>query len=115
MSNCSLFLKKGKYPLLNFIKSSIKSWPGGPAKRIVCYHTNWGKYRPGNKKFEPENIDPKLCTHIIYSFANLTNYEISATDGNDESIGTMRGLYERTIDLKKKNPILKISLAIGGK
>lgn len=86
-----------------------------PAKRIVCYHTNWAQYRPGNKIFMPENIDPKLCTHIIYSFAKMTNYEISGYEWNDESSGTVRGLYERTIDLKKKNPVLKISLAIGGK
>ena len=83
-------------------------------KRIVCYHTNWAQYRPGDKKFMPENIDPFLCTHIIYSFAKFTNYELAGYEWNDESTEWSKGLYERTIDLKKKNPSLKVSLAVGG-
>lgn len=31
--------------------------------------TNWSGYRTGDGKYEPENIDPKLCTNIIYAFA----------------------------------------------
>lgn len=37
-------------------------------------------------KFFPENIDPKLCTHIIFSFAKINNdSELEAFEWNDES------------------------------
>lgn len=39
--------------------------------KVVCYFHSWSHYRGDKGKFSPENADPKLCTHIIYSFANL--------------------------------------------
>ena len=39
--------------------------------KVVCYWGTWSNYRPNAGKFTPENINPKLCTHIIYSFAGL--------------------------------------------
>ena len=54
-------------------------------KRVVCYHTNWSQYRPEGGKFFPENIDPHLCTHVIYSFAKLVNNQLSPYEWNDES------------------------------
>ena len=83
-------------------------------KRLICYHTNWSQYRPGTQKFFPDNIDPSLCTHIIYSFAKMTNYELAAYEWNDENMDWSKGLYQKTIDLKLKNPNLKVLLAIGG-
>ena len=38
---------------------------------VVCYFTNWATYRQGIGKFDPEDIDEKLCTHIVYGFAVL--------------------------------------------
>lgn len=42
--------------------------------KIVCYFTNWAWYRRGIGKYVPEDIDPDLCTHIVYGFAVL-DYE----------------------------------------
>ena len=39
--------------------------------KVVCYFTNWAWYRPGAGKYRAEDIDPTLCTHIIYGFAVL--------------------------------------------
>lgn len=42
-------------------------------KRVVCYYANWSAYRPGQAKFLPQNINPYLCTHLIYAFGGFTN------------------------------------------
>lgn len=40
--------------------------------RVVCYYTNWSVYRPGTAKYNPQNINPYLCTHLIYAFGGFT-------------------------------------------
>ena len=63
-------------------------------KRVVCYYTNWAQYRGEGAKFYPENIDPHLCTHIIYSFAKLdSNGNLAAYEWNDESVPWSKGFF----------------------
>ena len=76
----------------------------------VCYHTNWSQYRPGIGRFNPENIDPFLCTHLVYAFAKIdrqTN-KLAMFEWNDDI------WYPKFNALKKANPGLKTSLAVGG-
>ncbi|XP_001641806.3 acidic mammalian chitinase [Nematostella vectensis] len=76
----------------------------------VCYFTNWAQYRPDPVKFLPKDIDPLLCTHIVYAFAKIdpaTN-KIGTYEWNDDR------LYKEINDLKLKNPSLKTLLAVGG-
>ncbi|KAL3199531.1 hypothetical protein MRX96_013854 [Rhipicephalus microplus] len=87
---------------------------GNTGKKIVCYFTNWAQYRQGDGKFLPEDIDPTLCTHIIYAFGWMKKHKLSSFDANDDTKNGKKGLYERVIDLKKKNPNLKVLLAVGG-
>ncbi|WAQ95300.1 CHIA-like protein [Mya arenaria] len=84
------------------------------ALRRVCYHTNWSQYRNGPAKFYPENIDPTLCTHIIYSFAKLNGNKLAPFEWNDESTPWMKGMYERFGAIKQQNPSVKVLLAVGG-
>ena len=55
----------------------------GYAKRVICYYTNWGELRPGEGRFSVQDIDPNLCTHIIYSFAKVQGNGLAITEGTD--------------------------------
>lgn len=74
---------------------------------ITCV---FSQYRKGSAKFLPENIDPFLCTHIIYAFAYIDEIElkIKTIEANDLE------MYKRVNRLKMINPKLKTMLAIGG-
>ena len=39
----------------------------------VCYYTSWAQYRPGAGRFLPENVDPFLCTHVVFAFAVIND------------------------------------------
>ncbi|XP_033739243.1 LOW QUALITY PROTEIN: uncharacterized protein LOC117326594 [Pecten maximus] len=74
----------------------------------VCYFTNWAQYRGSPMTFTPDNIDPFLCTHIIYAFSQLNGNNMTTVEWNDLS------MYSRIVDMKTLNPSLKVVLAVGG-
>ncbi|XP_034552058.1 chitotriosidase-1-like [Notolabrus celidotus] len=77
--------------------------------RLLCYFTNWSQYRPGNGKFMPSNVDPNMCTHLIYAFAGINEvHELVTIEWNDDV------LYQSFNGLKQSNPNLKTLLAVGG-
>lgn len=80
----------------------------------VCYYTNWAQYRPREMKFYPENIDPSLCTHLVYAFAKLNGNKLMAYEWNDDSTDWSTGMYERFNNIKTENPEIKTLLAVGG-
>ena len=64
--------------------------------KVVCYFTNWAWYRPEAGKYQPQDIEADLCTHIVYGFAVLDpeTLTVKAHDtwadfdnGNKEEIG----------------------------
>ncbi|CAG0912515.1 unnamed protein product [Notodromas monacha] len=84
-------------------------------KVFVCYFGSWAKYRPGLGKFDVENIDPYLCTHIIYGFAGLKENQIAALDPYNDLVEEWGlGAFKKFVNLKKYNPKLKALIAIGG-
>ncbi|XP_053310229.1 acidic mammalian chitinase-like [Spea bombifrons] len=80
----------------------------GSAYKLVCYFTNWSQYRPEPAKYMPGNIDPQLCTHLIYAFATMNDHKIAPYEWNDDV------LYQQYNALKKQNSKLVTLLAIGG-
>ncbi|KAF7667447.1 hypothetical protein LDENG_00060360 [Lucifuga dentata] len=77
--------------------------------KLVCYFTNWSQYRPGNGRYVPANVDPNLCTHLIYAFSVINSFnELTTYEWNDEV------LYQSFNGLKSRNPTLKTLLAVGG-
>uniref|UniRef100_A0A8B9ZJU0 GH18 domain-containing protein n=1 Tax=Anas platyrhynchos TaxID=8839 RepID=A0A8B9ZJU0_ANAPL len=51
---------------------TLKVYHVGTAYVLSCYFTNWAQYRPGLGSFMPDNIDPCLCTHLLYAFAGIS-------------------------------------------
>ena len=62
----------------------------------------------------PENIDATLCTHIIYAFAKVVDDHLEPYEWNDQDTAWSKGLYSKVIDLKAKNPTLKVLIGVGG-
>uniref|UniRef100_A0A0K8T485 Chitotriosidase-1 n=2 Tax=Lygus hesperus TaxID=30085 RepID=A0A0K8T485_LYGHE len=89
----------------------VKRESGGE-KRIVCYYTNWSVYRPGTAKFNPQNINPYLCTHLIYAFGGLDRE--NGLRPYDKYQDIEQGGYAKFTGLKTYNKALKTMLAIGG-
>ncbi|XP_022247738.1 chitotriosidase-1-like [Limulus polyphemus] len=80
--------------------------------KIVCYYSNWAVYRSGLAEFTPRNINPFLCTHLIYAFAALDkDYEIRPYDPYND---IEQGNYKKFVGLKSYNPELKTMIAVGG-
>lgn len=69
-----------------------EAWPtphlpsAGAASTLACYYSSWSQYRQGAGSCFPDAIDPFLCTHIIYSFANISNNEIDTWEWNDVTL-----------------------------
>ncbi|KAG8290859.1 Belongs to the glycosyl hydrolase 18 [Homalodisca vitripennis] len=76
--------------------------------KVVCYFTQWSKWRQGDGKYTPDNIDPHLCTHIIFAFAKIENYNLVPFESSDLQV------YKQLTRFKKINPNLKILIAVGG-
>ncbi|KAL1772220.1 putative chitinase 3 [Sigmodon hispidus] len=79
----------------------------GSAYQLMCYYTRWAKNRPDLGSFRPGDIDPFLCTHVIYAFASMKNNEVTTISNEDLKE------YEDINNLKTKN-MLKTLLAVGG-
>ncbi|KAF5292852.1 hypothetical protein FQR65_LT11104 [Abscondita terminalis] len=84
----------------------------GMEPRVVCYYTNWSVYRPGTAKFNPQNINPYLCTHLVYAFGGFTKENNFKPFDKYQDIE--KGGYAKFTGLKTYNKNLKTMLAIGG-
>jgi chitinase len=90
------------------------SGDSGNAK-VVCYYASWSARRPGLGRFSPEDVNPTMCTHLVYAFGSLKDNRLSlADDESEESSDLDVNVYSRLQSLRDKNPELKIILAIGG-
>jgi len=64
-----------------------------PSFKVVCYYGAWAHYRPQPMAFDPEDIDAKACTHLIYSFAGLDNGTSSTIVSLDNELDVVQGNY----------------------
>jgi GH18 family chitinase len=49
---------------------------------VVCYVAEWAHRRQGLGKFTVDDIDPTLCTHLVFAFAvlNMTSNAIESAE-----------------------------------
>lgn len=82
-------------------------------KKVVCYYPNWAYYRRGQGKFLIEDIDVHMCTHVVYSFVVLNTNKFTLRIF-DQWLDIDLKNYDKFVAMKKKNPKLKVLMALGG-
>ncbi len=80
-------------------------------KKVVCYFTNWAWYRQERGKYTPDDIDPALCTHVMYGFAVL-DHNTLLMKPHDTWADLDNKFYEKVTALKAKG--IKVLIALGG-
>ncbi len=102
--------KKTKEKHLDTKKSNLNDYKETLRYKKVCYFTNWSQYRSSAGRFLPENVDPFLCSHLVFAFAYIdeTTLTLTTVEKNDEE------MYKRINNLKTINPKLKTLLGVGG-
>jgi chitinase len=78
-------------------------------QRVVGYYEGWALGRPCNA-INPERVPPGIYTHINFAFAVIDPITFQVRPSATSDIA----LYRRVIDLKKRDPGLKVFIAIGG-
>ncbi|XP_060532721.1 chitinase-3-like protein 1 [Cylas formicarius] len=82
--------------------------------RIFCYFASWTVYRPGDGKFDVDNIDPFLCTQVSFAYVGVnSNGSLEVIDPHQANSNGLDGL-NRFAALKKVNPDLQLFISIGG-
>ncbi|XP_042204644.1 chitinase-3-like protein 1 [Homarus americanus] len=83
---------------------------------MVCYYASWAGYRDGDGQCNVDNIDPNICTHVVYIYAGLgSDNKIKVLDPwNDLCEDWGRCGYDLFTSLKIPNPELITQLAVGG-
>ena len=73
----------------------------------LCYSFS----RPGLGKYKPEDIDPSICTHVVYGFAVLDPNNL-VIKPHDAWADLDNQFYKKVTSLKRYG--IKVTVAIGG-
>lgn len=82
---------------------------GSRFKRVVGYYESWAPSRVCNR-FYPEQIPSGVYSHIIFAFASIDPKTFRLVPARQVDVD----LYERVANLKRKDPNLKVLIAVGG-
>ncbi|XP_078497432.1 acidic mammalian chitinase-like [Lissotriton helveticus] len=78
------------------------------AYKLVCYYSNQAWRRSQPVSWRPSDVDPCLCTHLVYAFATISDNKIATMDESDDN------LYKMFNSIKERNYWLHTLLAVGG-
>ncbi|KAL8575758.1 hypothetical protein ACOMHN_004945 [Nucella lapillus] len=91
--------------------------PPGRAFVRLCYFSSWAYSRASvYTRFDVQHINPSLCTHLVYAFANIDpdSRSLIPMDAQDDPQPGSVGRYNRFNDLKKHYPHLRTLVSVGG-
>lgn len=85
-----------------------------PSKPVFGFYGSWATYRTGRGQCDVDDINPNLCTHLIYAFAGLN--ESGSIVHKDEWCDLPHGKngMRRFNNLRGNNSRLKTLVSIGG-
>lgn len=119
---CFLYPPEAELPPCPMISANTLLSLPGTAYKLVCYFTNWAHSRPGPASIMPRDLNPFLCTHLIFAFASMNNNQIVAKNVQDEKIlypefNRLKERYARVLDFRareKFSPFLLLTLSFPG-
>ena len=77
----------------------------------MCYYGSWAVYRPGDGMYDVENIDPTLCTHLVYGFVGVSGEgQVTILDSWNEVDKGESSLLTTTDDCKHSKALNKAGL-----
>uniref|UniRef100_A0AAQ6IJI0 GH18 domain-containing protein n=1 Tax=Anabas testudineus TaxID=64144 RepID=A0AAQ6IJI0_ANATE len=95
----------------NFSKYQVKTvfrWEISSSSILVCNYDSSAVNRAAYGQFTVSDIDPNLCTHLVYASSDIELSELVASNTADlEDYVSFNGL-------KTRNPQLKTLLSVGG-
>lgn len=80
--------------------------PSAPKQRLVCYYASPAVLNRSHELY-PEQIDPKLCTHINVGIVSIKNHTLVIDS-------TLSELFKQMSNLRRLNSDLKVLMWIGG-
>nr|XP_040222382.2 chitinase-3-like protein 1 [Anopheles coluzzii] len=83
------------------------------SREVVCYYGTWAVYRQNGGGFDINNINPALCTQLVYAFFDV------GPDGSivplDATVASGQyNMLAKFSNLKQRYPALKTIAAVGG-
>ncbi|XP_073965066.1 probable chitinase 10 [Choristoneura fumiferana] len=86
-------------------------------KVVVCYVASWASYFPDSGKFDIDDLDPSMCSHLVYSFGGLDEATMSIKSldpWQDMEKWNGQAGFKGFVALKQQHPNLKVTRSIGG-
>lgn len=83
-----------------------------PKKEIFCFLESWAEGRNGDGAFSLEQLNPNLCTTLVFLHAELDNDNLISINPTQQ-LESGRNLYKRFTGLKQSHPHLNTLLSIG--
>ncbi|XP_076164556.1 chitotriosidase-1-like [Ptiloglossa arizonensis] len=103
--------------LVAFMTLTYSGCQASHDKRVVCYFGNWAGERPGLGAIHVSDINPRLCTHLIYAYVGL-DYQGDIKILNpwtDLAEDGGRAGYEKFNSLRRWSPGIKTLISLGGR
>ncbi|XP_055625360.1 acidic mammalian chitinase-like isoform X2 [Toxorhynchites rutilus septentrionalis] len=76
--------------------------------KLFCFYQTGAAYRIGNGRVEVGDLNPQLCTHLVYQYVEMTTY------GAIQMIGLNTTELRDFVGLKARSPTVKIYASMGG-